>query len=1167
MSNSILSASAKGATFLILLQVASRALTFAVNQILLRFLSPELLGVSAQLELFSISVLYFARESLRVALQRQAHGTQAVVNLSYLAVLFGTPLAYLLALVWLRSDTPNIPYFMEALILYCLATFLELLSEPAFSAVQQKLLYKVRASAESSATLLRCFGTCGSAILAKRAGVDIGVLPFAVGQLAYALGLLIVYSYKTWPLAKSDGFSLFPEKVPSTEDHKTLLNYFSAPLLRLTASLSLQSALKYVLTQGDSLLITSLASLADQGAYALASNYGGLIARMLFQPIEESSRNMFAKLCANVDPEAKAQGTTELKNTDEQKQNLSQASRVLSTILRLYGIISLFAVTLGPVLAPLLLSIVAGQKWSATSAAKVLSTYCYYIPFLAINGVTEAFVAAVATNKELYAQSVTMGIFFVLFAGSAWFFIGQLEMGGNGVVLANTVNMALRIVWNTWFIRRFFVQKGSGFSVFETLPSLTATAPAVVIPTLMRTKPGISFLGRFGVLGELVSMGAIGGIYVLHVLFFERQFLVDCYRMLRPLQPAQQTQKLEICTSPDNASATSQRNIYRTNLRTKFRAVTPSTVNGSYRFTRLRSRTTSCKSREILVRKMVNLDESRRLHGLVDMGSNGIRFSITDLKLETQRILPTVYLDRAAISLYDAQYENGNVVPIPEATIKQVIKSLLRFKSTCKDFGVPEKQIRIVATEATRKAVNSEDFQSKIKEATAWSVELLPKETEGRIGALGVASSYENVTGLMMDLGGGSTQLTWIVTEEGHVKMSEKGSASLPYGAAALTKRLEAAGSPGSKEFKAFESEVLADLNAAVRDIQIPQHLLDRSKSREGLQLYLSGGGFRGWGFVLMSEHAIQPYPIPIINGFRTTNDLFHDTQAVQAAVQKQDTPEIFRVSARRASQVPAVAFLVTCLSKALPSIMDVHFCQGGVREGIYFAEMDPGWRKDPPLLTATRDYAPPSSHELAEMLRKAIVPPPSANSQGTFSETMLKAFTYAKFAHMAHVKDLRGGAALRSTTTGIFSAAHGLSHEDRALLAILLCERYGGYSSISPTEQDFYRRMLQLVPEGLRWWCMYLGRVAAVLASVYPAGTIRESRVKVNVHWTTTKKENEKLCIDFKFSKEPDELDEGLNAALRKVEKAGKKKNWIGGMGYKVLVTVNGREYGDDER
>jgi hypothetical protein len=541
MSQSILSASAKGATFLILLQVASRALTFAINQVLLRFLSPELLGVSAQLELFSISVLYFARESLRVALQRQAHGTQAVINLSYLAVVTGLPLTYFLAHLWLRSDTPDVPYFVQALGLYCVATIIELLTEPAFSAVQQKLLYKVRASAESTATLLRCFGTCGSAILASRAGVDVGVLPFAIGQLAYALGLLVVYLYNMWPISHNEQFTLLPKQLATTRETPITFKYLSSPLLRLTGSLTLQSALKYILTQGDSLLITTYTSLADQGAYALASNYGGLIARMLFQPIEESSRNMFAKLCATSEPESNTQETEQDQQSQEEKQNLAQAGRVLTVILRLYAIISLFAVTLGPTLAPLLLSVVAGKKWSATTASKVLATYCYYIPFLAINGVTEGFVAAVATNKELYAQSVAMGIFFAAFAGSAWLFIGELELGGSGVVFANTVNMALRIIWNTLFIRKFFGQRNTSFKLSETLPSFTALAPAVVIPTMMQMRPGFKYLARFGVLGELVSMGAVAGTYIVHVLFFERQFLVRCYRMLRPARGTQST--------------------------------------------------------------------------------------------------------------------------------------------------------------------------------------------------------------------------------------------------------------------------------------------------------------------------------------------------------------------------------------------------------------------------------------------------------------------------------------------------------------------------------------------------------------------------------------------------------------------------------------------------
>jgi hypothetical protein len=531
MSNSILSASAKGASFLILLQVGSRALTFAVNQILLRFLSPELLGVSAQLELFSISVLYFARESLRVALQRQAHNTQTVVNLSYLAVLFGIPLIYSLALLWMSKDTPNVPYFVDALNLYCLATFVELLSEPAFSAGQQKLLYKVRASAESTATLLRCLGTCGAAVLASWYEVDVGVLPFAVGQLAYAMALLSVYTFKMWPIATAGRFSLLPKQIQSTREARVVLNHFSVPLLRLTGSLTLQSSLKYVLTQGDSLLITSLASLADQGAYALASNYGGLIARMLFQPIEESSRNLFAKLCADSQPI-----TTETRPSDAQSQrrSLFQASKILTMILRLYSIISIFAVSIGPPLAPLLLSIVAGRRWSSTSASAVLQTYCYYIPFLALNGVTEAFVAAVASTSDLHKQSLSMASFFLLFAASAWIFIAQLQWGGSGVVAANTVNMGLRIIFNVLYIKRYFRDRGVKWSVGDVLPNVSKMAVAPFMGLLLKSKPIDKYLSTYGAVGELVGIGAVGVIIGANVLVFELPFLKECYQMLRP---------------------------------------------------------------------------------------------------------------------------------------------------------------------------------------------------------------------------------------------------------------------------------------------------------------------------------------------------------------------------------------------------------------------------------------------------------------------------------------------------------------------------------------------------------------------------------------------------------------------------------------------------------
>ena len=214
--------SAGGASILIGLQVGSRALTFLVNQILLRYLSPELLGIATQFEVYSISTLFFARESLRVTIQRQtdefetsstavenkagleghvvaestAGKTQSIVNLSYASICIGVVSAITLAWAYLRVQDPivhSVPYFGPSLKIYGLAALIELFSEPVFVVILQKLRFKVRARAESTATLLRCLFTTGSAVWAARNGVDIGVLPFAIGQIVYAVALTGTY--------------------------------------------------------------------------------------------------------------------------------------------------------------------------------------------------------------------------------------------------------------------------------------------------------------------------------------------------------------------------------------------------------------------------------------------------------------------------------------------------------------------------------------------------------------------------------------------------------------------------------------------------------------------------------------------------------------------------------------------------------------------------------------------------------------------------------------------------------------------------------------------------------------------------------------------------------------------------------------------------------------
>lgn len=531
--------------------------------------------------------------------------------------------------------------------------------------------------------------------------------------------------------------------------------------------------------------------------------------------------------------------------------------------------------------------------------------------------------------------------------------------------------------------------------------------------------------------------------------------------------------------------------------------------------------------------------------------SNGIRFSISDLAPPTTRILPTIYQDRLGVSLYDAQYSTGAKGPIPGDIVQEVVAGLLRFKKTCEDFGVPHHRVRVVATEATREAINSADFIRQIKESTGWPVEMLAKEEEGRIGAMGVASSFSSLKGLVMDLGGGSVQLTWVVTDNGEVQTSPKGAVSLPYGAAALTRRLDEIRAHGKGTESDFRSEMIARFENALDELMIPASLNKLASEAGGFTLYLSGGGFRGWGYILMSSGAIQPYPIPTINGFSAPKAAFTATEHVQYL----DNSSTFRISSRRASQVPAVSFLITALTSALPSIRHIYFAQGGLREGLIFSSLPPQIRCQNPLVTATLPYAPRSTAALLALLKAGI--PSSNNGPQLYvmgDNAFLTGVVQLLHHHAPLPKDTRAPAALRSTTTGVLASTHGLLHGSRAALALALCERWDG--ELPPSDVDFLAKMQEIVGVEQSWWAKYVGRLAAVIGEMYPAGIIREGeeRVKLSCRWGSSDKGKSVIQVHVV-------LREGASvrpAWADELEKVGKKKNWVGGRegcGWKVEV------------
>jgi retrograde regulation protein 2 len=557
--------------------------------------------------------------------------------------------------------------------------------------------------------------------------------------------------------------------------------------------------------------------------------------------------------------------------------------------------------------------------------------------------------------------------------------------------------------------------------------------------------------------------------------------------------------------------------------------------------------------------------------------SNGIRFSISDLTPPTTRILPTLHVHRLDISLFDAQFDQstGIRVPIPNSVIEDVIAGLLRFQIICADFGVEKYHTRIIATEATRTAINSEEFLRRVHKATGLGIELLPKEEEGRIGAIGIASSFQEMEGIVMDLGGGSTQITWLVTHEGNFNMSPKGAISFPYGAAALTKKLEEltrgkSHNDAEKALAKLRDQMMSEFLNAYAQLQVPKDMVERAKQNGGFQLYLSGGGFRGWGYLLLYQNQTEDhyYPISIINGFKVSKSEFTDTEKLKQVA--RTAKRIFRVSDRRRRQVPAVAFLVNVLSAALPhGFKEAHFCQGGVREGVLFQDLPPRIRCQHPLTVATAPYAKDSASGLAKLLLNAI-PRVVETSSNLFPKSIvsdtLEALANILYVHSVMSKESASTSALYCTSTGLLSSTHGVSHNSRALLALMLEESYEG--ELPPREARFKSRLRDILCAKEVWWTCYIGKVALILRRLYPSGFIDEDkpRVQLFAKWTASFEDTSSfrgLVLVFSVQRklhDPMKLKETIQDHVGAISKVGKRKNWIGGengwgLSIKVLV------------
>ena len=208
----LVSASLASASSLVLLQLLSRVFTFVLNQALVRLVTPQVFGTaSIQFELLLSTILFLSREGVRNALLRstetkaQSKQSALTYNISLLPVLLGIPVAVATVCIYLfssSSTTSSQAHFHLSAVVYALAAFCELLSEPLYIRAQNELRFDVRVRTEGSAVFMKTVITFLALVTLSP---EWALVAFAAGQAAYGLTMLVgflkAYQFKAryWP--------------------------------------------------------------------------------------------------------------------------------------------------------------------------------------------------------------------------------------------------------------------------------------------------------------------------------------------------------------------------------------------------------------------------------------------------------------------------------------------------------------------------------------------------------------------------------------------------------------------------------------------------------------------------------------------------------------------------------------------------------------------------------------------------------------------------------------------------------------------------------------------------------------------------------------------------------------------------------------------------------
>jgi exopolyphosphatase/guanosine-5'-triphosphate,3'-diphosphate pyrophosphatase len=319
--------------------------------------------------------------------------------------------------------------------------------------------------------------------------------------------------------------------------------------------------------------------------------------------------------------------------------------------------------------------------------------------------------------------------------------------------------------------------------------------------------------------------------------------------------------------------------------------------------------------------------DSERM-AVIDMGSNTFRLVVIEYVPRLSfRITDEV---REAVRLSEGMAES-RILRAP--AMDRAVRAARIYAAFCEASGITD--IVTVGTSAIRDAKNQERFLARLNAESGLTVRVLSGEEEAYYGYLAAVNSMTLENGFVMDLGGGSLEISRVEAR----RMAQ--TISFPLGAVRVTEEFMPSDPPTAKQIEHLTDHLHEQFAR-----------LDWFKSEPGMMLVGEGGTLRLIGHLAQKT---ADYPLDMLHGYRVARDA---VRAVRNELTERSVNDRRRLAGMKLDRadISLAGAIVIYEAMRFSGFEAMTVCGQGMREGLFYERFLAGG--GPPIFAHVRQSA-----------------------------------------------------------------------------------------------------------------------------------------------------------------------------------------------------------------